>query len=94
MQAVDLATKFLPHSKEVTSLVCDRLSHLGLYLAAGELMLNVDKVKEALDLFMAGEAWSRARDIAKNVAPRYTKQFLSCVLWHDGTVILQVSGVC
>ena len=28
-------------------------------------------VKEALDMFMAGEAWEKARDIARNIAPRY-----------------------
>ena len=27
-------------------------------------------VKEALDMFMAGEAWEKARDIARNIAPR------------------------
>ena len=28
-------------------------------------------VKEALDMFMAGEAWEKARDIARNIAPRF-----------------------
>ena len=27
-------------------------------------------VKEGLDMYMAGEAWERAREIAKNIAPR------------------------
>ena len=27
-------------------------------------------VKEALDMFMAGEAWEKAQDIARNIAPR------------------------
>jgi len=55
---------------DVTCLVCDRLANLGEYVRAGELFLGVKKVKEALDMFMAGEAWSQARDIAKNVAPK------------------------
>ena len=37
---------------------------------AGELFLSVELLKEALDMFMAGEAWDRARDIARNIAPR------------------------
>ena len=55
-------------------MVCERLAGMGQYLAAGELMLTVENVKEALDYFMAGEGWTRARDIAKNVAPRYHTQ--------------------
>lgn len=37
---------------------------------AGELYLSVEMVKEALDMFMTGEAWEKARDIARNIAPR------------------------
>ena len=36
--------------------------------------------KEALDMFMAGESWDKARQIAKNVAPR-------CVLCTVCTVL-------
>lgn len=35
------------------------------------MYLSVEMVKEALDMFMAGEAWEKARDIARNIAPRY-----------------------
>lgn len=37
---------------------------------AGELYLSVEMVKEALDMFMVGEAWEKARNIARNIAPR------------------------
>ena len=68
---MDLAIKFAPgRSTDVASLVCDRLANMGLFVRAGELMLSVKMVKEALDMFMSGEAWDRARDIARNVAPR------------------------
>ncbi len=63
--------KFLPKPGDVASMVCERLVELGEFIAAGELMLTVECIKEALDYFMAGEGWARARDIAKNVAPRY-----------------------
>ena len=36
-------------------------------------------VKEALDMFMAGEAWEKARDIARNIAPRLGE----APLYHD-----------
>lgn len=69
---MDLATKFVPaRGMDVSSLVCDRLANMGQYVRAGEIMLSVKMVKEALDMFMSGEAWDRARDIARNVAPRY-----------------------
>ena len=77
---MDLAVKFLPNAAEVASLVCDLLVQLGQYMAAGEIMLSVEKIKEALDFFMSGEGWSRARDIAKNVAPKYVHLFVYSML--------------
>lgn len=68
---MDLAIKFVPaRSMDVAILVCDRLANMDQFVRAGELMLSVKMMKEALDMFMSGEAWDRARDIAKNVAPR------------------------
>ena len=70
-QAVDLALKFVPvRSVDVVALASDRLASIGRYVQAGELYLCVEMVKEGLDMFMAGEAWEKARDIAKNIAPR------------------------
>ncbi len=69
---MDLATKFAPgRVGDVAALVCDRLANFGEFFSAGELMLSVEMVKEALDMFMSGEAWDRARDVAKNIAPKY-----------------------
>ena len=34
--------------------------------------------KEGLDMFMAGEAWDKAREIARNIAPR---QAVGCEVW-------------
>ena len=39
---------------------------------AGEMFLSVEMVKEGLDMYMAGEAWDKAREIARNIAPRST----------------------
>lgn len=70
-QTVDLAQKFVPERcVDVAALVSDRLAHLGEYTRAGELLIRVDSIKEALDMFMAGQGWERARDIARNIAPR------------------------
>ena len=72
LQCVDLSLKFVPErAVDVAALVCDRLANVGRYIQAGELFLSVEMVKEGLDMLMAGEAWEKARNIARNVAPRY-----------------------
>lgn len=38
---------------------------------AGKLYMDADMMKEALDMFMAGNYWDKARHIATNIAPRY-----------------------
>jgi intraflagellar transport protein 172 len=73
-KAVDLSLKFAPtRSVDVVTLVSDRLAHLGRYVQAGEMFLSVEMVKEGLDMYMAGEAWDKAREIARNIAPRYVE---------------------
>lgn len=62
----------------MASLVCDRLAHMGKFEKAGDLMLAVRMVKEALDMFMSGEAWEKARDIARNIAPKYVIEVIIC----------------
>ena len=39
-------------------------------------------VKEGLDMYMAGEAWERAREIAKNIAPRCVIVDMSRERWR------------
>lgn len=71
-QCVDLSLKFVPErSVDIAALVCDRLANMGRYVQAGELFLSVEMVKEGLDMLMAGEAWDKARAIARSIAPRY-----------------------
>ena len=38
---------------------------------AGKLYMDIDMMKEALDMFMAGDYWDKARHIATNIAPHY-----------------------
>lgn len=37
---------------------------------AAELYLNLDLVKEAIDAFMEGEEWNKAKRVAKELDPR------------------------
>lgn len=37
---------------------------------AAELYLNLDLVKEAIDAFIEGEEWNKAKRVAKELDPR------------------------
>lgn len=44
---------------------------LSLALQAAELYLNLDLIQEAIDAFIEGEEWSKAKHVAKELDPRY-----------------------
>lgn len=44
---------------------------LSLALQAAELYLNLDLIQEAIDAFIEGEEWSKAKRVAKELDPRY-----------------------
>ncbi|XP_058470061.1 intraflagellar transport protein 172 homolog [Solea solea] len=73
MKAADLAIKFLSADRavEVIQVIGPRLSHLGKYNAAAELYVNMDLIKEAIDVLMEGEEWNKAKRVAKELKPRY-----------------------
>lgn len=49
----------------------ERWSPLGcLTVQAAELYLNLDLVKEAIDAFIEGEEWNKAKRVAKELDPR------------------------
>nr|XP_025839786.1 intraflagellar transport protein 172 homolog isoform X1 [Vulpes vulpes] len=73
MKAAELAIKFLPpqRSLEVVQAVGPQLIGIGKHSAAAELYLNLDLVKEAIDAFIEGEEWNKAKRVAKELDPRY-----------------------
>ena len=38
---------------------------------AAEIYLRTDMIKEAIDAFIAGEEWNKAKKVAKELEPRY-----------------------
>lgn len=72
-QAAELSIKFLPpqRSLEVVRVVGPQLIGIGKHSAAAELYLNLDLVKEAIDAFIEGEEWNKAKRVAKELDPRY-----------------------
>lgn len=73
MKAAELAIKFLTQEKtmDVIQVVGPRLIEIQKYSAAAELYLNLDLIKEAIDAFIEGEEWNKAKRVAKELEPRY-----------------------
>uniref|UniRef100_A0A672FWM1 Intraflagellar transport protein 172 homolog n=1 Tax=Salarias fasciatus TaxID=181472 RepID=A0A672FWM1_SALFA len=73
MKAAELSIKFLPAERaaEVIHVVGPRLTQLRKFNAAAELYLNLDLIKEAIDVFIEGEEWNKAKRVAKELEPRY-----------------------
>ncbi|KAJ8009128.1 hypothetical protein DPEC_G00085660 [Dallia pectoralis] len=73
MKAAELAIKFLTQERavEVIQTVGPRLTQLRKYSAAAELYLNLDLIKEAIDAFIEGEEWNKAKRVAKELDPRF-----------------------
>ncbi|EAX00575.1 intraflagellar transport 172 homolog (Chlamydomonas), isoform CRA_e [Homo sapiens] len=73
MKAAELSIKFLPPQRnmEVVLAVGPQLIGIGKHSAAAELYLNLDLVKEAIDAFIEGEEWNKAKRVAKELDPRY-----------------------
>lgn len=72
-KAGELALKFLGADKAVTvvQMLGPRLIDIKKYSAAAEMYLGVDMIKEAIDAFIAGEEWNKAKKVAKELEPRY-----------------------
>ncbi|XP_041885316.1 intraflagellar transport protein 172 homolog isoform X3 [Corvus kubaryi] len=72
LKAAELATKFLDQSRsmEVTQTVAPQLVAMKKYSMAAELYLNLDLIQEAIDAFIEGEEWSKAKHMAKEFDPR------------------------
>ncbi|KAK3091661.1 hypothetical protein FSP39_021624, partial [Pinctada imbricata] len=72
MKAADLAIKFLGQEKAqtVVEIVAPRLTEIRKFDAAAEMYLNVDLVKEAIDMFISAEEWNKAKRVAKELEPR------------------------
>jgi intraflagellar transport protein 172 len=68
--AVELAsTKCHERLPDVVAIVAKRLSMLGRHASAGELYEQIDKVREAVQSYIAAEEWPKARALAKSALP-------------------------
>ena len=71
-KAAEIAIKFLEADRaaEVASVTGPRLIEIGKFSAAAQLYLGTEMIKEAVDAFIAGEEWAKAKKVAKELEPR------------------------
>uniref|UniRef100_A0A8C0IIW3 Intraflagellar transport protein 172 homolog n=1 Tax=Bubo bubo TaxID=30461 RepID=A0A8C0IIW3_BUBBB len=90
LKAAELAIKFLGQSQsmEVTRTVAPQLVAMKKYSTAAELYLSLDLVQEAINAFIEGEEWSKAKRVAKELDPRceYVDQRYKEYLKNQGKV--------
>ncbi len=75
LKASDLARKFLPENKaqHVIRTIGPRLVQLGNPNQAAEQYLHVELHKEAVEAFIAGKQWEKAKKLALEVDPQLAK---------------------
>lgn len=72
VKAVELAMKFVSdRAYDIAKIACPRLAEIKCYEQAGELYLGVEMVKEAIDVYIQGELWPKAKRCAAEMAPKY-----------------------
>ena len=71
-KAAEIAIKFLDTERAtaVAGVVGPRLVEIGRYNAAAQLYLGVEMVREAVEAFITGEEWSKAKKVARELEPR------------------------
>ncbi|XP_077566022.1 intraflagellar transport protein 172 homolog [Stigmatopora nigra] len=73
IKAADLSIKFLGEERavKVIQVVGPRLAQLRKYNTAAEQYIHVGLIKDAINVLMEGEEWSKAKRVAKELEPRY-----------------------
>ena len=71
-KAAEIAIKFLDSDRaaDVANVTGPKLIEIGKFSAAAQLYLGCEMIKEAVDAFIAGEEWAKAKKVAKELEPR------------------------
>eukprot|EP00771_Trimastix_marina_P004067 gnl/Trimastix_PCT/799.p1 GENE.gnl/Trimastix_PCT/799~~gnl/Trimastix_PCT/799.p1 ORF type:complete len:453 (+),score=183.16 gnl/Trimastix_PCT/799:863-2221(+) len=82
--------------QEVVGNVAGRLVELKRFEVAGEIYQGVDSFKEAIDIYIQGQLWDKARSVAAQSAPhlrQYVEQaYVQALMQQDRADELVVSG--
>ncbi|KAH9246952.1 hypothetical protein BASA81_015465 [Batrachochytrium salamandrivorans] len=80
--AVNLALKFVPDRvQKVSSQACAKLLEIKCFASAGDLFFSSGQYKEAIDAYISGDLWDKAKTILK-YAPEYTAHVESAYVAH------------
>ena len=58
----------------VGTTVAERLAEISRFESAGEAYLSIERYKESIDMFVAGDKWDRARAVAREHAPQFEQR--------------------
>jgi len=72
---------------EIVHTVAKRLLRIQRYDQAAELYISVDDFKAAIDAYIAGKSWSKAKELARSDAPQYLNLVLSSEQGESAHVI-------
>jgi intraflagellar transport protein 172 len=77
-RAVTIAMEHLPaRIGEVVNTVAKRLIKVKRYDQAAELYTSIDDFKQAIDAYIAGKLWAKAKDLARTDAPEHMTRILN-----------------
>ena len=81
-RAAELAVKFTPDkSQEVITAVCNRFIEVKKFSQAGDLFAGIDLYKNAIDAYIAGGLWEKAKKTL-SFAPKYTDYVENAYVKH------------
>ncbi|KAJ3338128.1 hypothetical protein HDU91_001310, partial [Kappamyces sp. JEL0680] len=81
-RAAELSAKFLPEkNKDVVAQVCEKLTEIKRFSQAGDLYAASDSYKNAIDTYIAGGLWEKAKKVL-TFAPKYTDYVENAYVKH------------
>ena len=70
LRAVTLGSKFLPQKKEqISEVVAEKLMGIERHTAAARVLIENQKIREAIECLIAGNEWNKAKKLAKEMEP-------------------------
>lgn len=81
--------KFVPdRAVDIASIACPRLADVKAYEQGAELYLGVEMIKDAIDMYIEGELWPKAKQCAAEMAPRLVKDIASLLFLSSSSSVI------
>ena len=87
-RAVTIAMEHVhPRIPDVVNTVAKRLLKIQRYDQAAELYISIDDFKSAIDAYIVGKRWAKAKDLARSDAPQFMNMILTAEQGGSDVVI-------